>query len=233
MDQFTYAERATDWRGNNNIAESIFEQMALERHPVPALDRGRRRHRRHLRDDRPVRPLPAATTPGSASSTRRTRCSSTADAPAIATLTHGRAARASRASAGRGWSRRSARTSIDRMIAVPDARLAVPRCVALGRGPAARVGGSTGTDLWGALGLIAGDAARGRNRVGGHPALRRRRAVPRHLLRRRVAGDAGTRYRSAPALPGAGMCQRALGARAEPHTALLGPSWSRAARVRC
>ncbi|WP_067169554.1 PLP-dependent cysteine synthase family protein [Microtetraspora niveoalba] len=36
MDQFTYAERATDWRGNNNIAESIFNQMALERHPEPA-----------------------------------------------------------------------------------------------------------------------------------------------------------------------------------------------------
>jgi len=35
IDQFTYAERATDWRGNNNIAESIFEQMRLERHPVP------------------------------------------------------------------------------------------------------------------------------------------------------------------------------------------------------
>ena len=35
MDQFTYAERATDWRGNNNIAQSIFEQMAHERHPVP------------------------------------------------------------------------------------------------------------------------------------------------------------------------------------------------------
>ena len=35
MDQFTYAERATDWRGNNNIAESIFEQMRHERHPVP------------------------------------------------------------------------------------------------------------------------------------------------------------------------------------------------------
>jgi cysteine synthase A len=35
MDQFTYAERATDWRGNNNIAESIFTQMARERHPVP------------------------------------------------------------------------------------------------------------------------------------------------------------------------------------------------------
>jgi cysteine synthase len=36
MDQFTYAERATDWRGNNNIAESIFEQMRLERHPTPS-----------------------------------------------------------------------------------------------------------------------------------------------------------------------------------------------------
>jgi cysteine synthase A len=35
MDQFTYAERATDWRGNNNIAQSMFEQMAHERHPVP------------------------------------------------------------------------------------------------------------------------------------------------------------------------------------------------------
>jgi cysteine synthase A len=36
MDQFTYAERATDWRGNNNIAESIFEQMKAERFPCPA-----------------------------------------------------------------------------------------------------------------------------------------------------------------------------------------------------
>ena len=35
MDQFTYAERATDWRGNNNIAESIFGQLALEEHPFP------------------------------------------------------------------------------------------------------------------------------------------------------------------------------------------------------
>ena len=35
MDQFTYAERATDWRGNNNIAESMFMQMARERHPIP------------------------------------------------------------------------------------------------------------------------------------------------------------------------------------------------------
>ncbi|MEM1022980.1 MAG: PLP-dependent cysteine synthase family protein [Myxococcota bacterium] len=35
MDQFTYAERATDWRGNNNIAESIFDQMKEEPLPIP------------------------------------------------------------------------------------------------------------------------------------------------------------------------------------------------------
>lgn len=35
MDQFTYAERATDWRGNNNIANSIFNQMEREPHPIP------------------------------------------------------------------------------------------------------------------------------------------------------------------------------------------------------
>jgi len=35
IDQFTHAERATDWRGNNNIAESIFTQMEREPHPVP------------------------------------------------------------------------------------------------------------------------------------------------------------------------------------------------------
>jgi cysteine synthase len=36
LDQFKHAERATDWRGNNNIAESIFAQMAHEPYPVPA-----------------------------------------------------------------------------------------------------------------------------------------------------------------------------------------------------
>jgi len=35
MDQFTFAERATDWRGNNNIAESIFTQLQGEPHPLP------------------------------------------------------------------------------------------------------------------------------------------------------------------------------------------------------
>ncbi len=36
MDQFTYAERATDWRGNNNIAESIFDQMSEEPYEIPS-----------------------------------------------------------------------------------------------------------------------------------------------------------------------------------------------------
>ncbi|MBD9481837.1 PLP-dependent cysteine synthase family protein [Pseudomonas sp. PDM14] len=36
MDQFTFAERATDWRANNNIAESIFQQMRHERFPEPS-----------------------------------------------------------------------------------------------------------------------------------------------------------------------------------------------------
>jgi len=36
LDQFGLAERATDWRGNNNIAESILGQMAGEPHPAPA-----------------------------------------------------------------------------------------------------------------------------------------------------------------------------------------------------
>ncbi|MGJ4931556.1 PLP-dependent cysteine synthase family protein [Bradyrhizobium sp. HKCCYLS2038] len=35
LDQFTFAERATDWRGNNNIAESIFNQMSDEQFPEP------------------------------------------------------------------------------------------------------------------------------------------------------------------------------------------------------
>lgn len=36
LDQFGLAERATDWRGNNNIAESILSQMAREPDPEPA-----------------------------------------------------------------------------------------------------------------------------------------------------------------------------------------------------
>lgn len=35
LDQFQFAERATDWRGNNNIAESVFAQLRSEPHPIP------------------------------------------------------------------------------------------------------------------------------------------------------------------------------------------------------
>ncbi len=35
LDQFGLAERATDWRGNNNIAESILGQLAREPNPEP------------------------------------------------------------------------------------------------------------------------------------------------------------------------------------------------------
>lgn len=36
LDQFTYAERATEWSGETNIASSIARQMADEEHPVPS-----------------------------------------------------------------------------------------------------------------------------------------------------------------------------------------------------
>jgi cysteine synthase A len=35
MDQFTFAERAMDWRGNNNIADTIFTQLSEEENPIP------------------------------------------------------------------------------------------------------------------------------------------------------------------------------------------------------
>ena len=37
MDQFEFAERATDFRGHNTLAASLLEQMALEPHPTPAF----------------------------------------------------------------------------------------------------------------------------------------------------------------------------------------------------
>ena len=80
LDQFSNAERATDWRGNNNIAESIFQQLALEPHPVPEW---------------------IGTAPGWPSWTPRTRRSSPAGPPARAT-TRRVCTRGSRGSAGPG-----------------------------------------------------------------------------------------------------------------------------------
>jgi cysteine synthase A len=148
LDQFTYAERATDWRGNNNIAESIFEQMRLERFPVPrwivvgagtggtSATIGRYlRYRRYATDLAVVDPENSAFFPGwrDEDATATTGCGSRIE----------------------GIGRPRVEPSfvpgvVDRMIAVPDAAsIAAARAIepVLGR----RVGASTGTSLWGAL----------------------------------------------------------------------------------
>jgi cysteine synthase A len=152
LDQFTYAERATDWRGNNNIAESIYTQLALERHPVPAwivvgagtggtsATIGRyARYRRFLTKLCVVDPESSAFWPAYV-----------ADDWTVVT---------DRGSRIEGIGRPRVEPSfqptvVDRMVHVPDAAsLAAMRAgsAVLGR----RVGGSTGTNLWGAFGLIA------------------------------------------------------------------------------
>ena len=106
IDQFTYAERATDWRGNNNIAESIFDQLRLERFPIPrwivvgagtggtSATIGRYVRYRRLRDPAGRRrPGELGVLPRLARRRRRRRDRA--------------AARGSRASAGRGSSRAS------------------------------------------------------------------------------------------------------------------------------
>jgi len=159
LDQFTYAERATDWRGNNNIAESIFEQLALERHPVPdwvvvgagtggtsaTIGRYVRYCRHHTRVC-VVDPENSAFFPGW-----------TTGDPGVVT---GRASRIE--GIGRPRVEPSFNPAVvDAMIAVPDAAsvAAMRWCSRLtGR----LVGGSTGTALWGALRLVASMRAEGR-----------------------------------------------------------------------
>ena len=159
MDQFTYAERATDWRGNNNIAESIYTQLALERHPVPAwivvgagtggtsATIGRyARYRRMATKLCVVDPESSAFWPAYLSG----------DWSVVTGL----------GSRIEGIGRPRVEPSfqpavVDRMVAVPDvASVAAMRAgsAILGR----RVGGSTGTNLWGAFGLIAEMRAAGR-----------------------------------------------------------------------
>jgi cysteine synthase A len=151
LDQFTYAERATDWRGNNNIAESMFAQLAREPRPVPAwvvvgagtggtsATIGRYLRLRHLATSLcVVDPEGSAFAESWASGDR--------------TIT----AAGSRIE---GIGRPRVEPSfvpavVDRMIAVPDAA-----SVAAMRWCTARldrwVGGSTGTNIWGALQLVA------------------------------------------------------------------------------
>ena len=58
MDQFTYAERATDWRGQQQHRRVDLRPAGPRGAPGPPLDRGRGRHRRHQRHDRPVPAVP-------------------------------------------------------------------------------------------------------------------------------------------------------------------------------
>jgi cysteine synthase len=152
LDQFTNAERATDWRGNNNIAESIFEQMRDEAHPVPAwivvgagtggtsATIGRFiRYRRHATRLCVVDPENSAFFPSYAQ--------------------HSRDVVTGMSSRIEGIGRPRVEPSflpdvVDRMMVVPDdASVAAARhaSAVLGR----RVGPSTGTNLWGAFGLLA------------------------------------------------------------------------------
>jgi cysteine synthase len=158
MDQFTYAERATDWRGNNNIAESIFEQLALERHPVPTWI-----------------VVGAGTGGTSATIGRYTRYRRYATKLCVVDPEHSAfysawesgdwSVRTDRGSRIEGIGRQCVEPSflpsvVDRMVRVPDAAsIAAMRAASamLGR----RVGGSTGTNLWGAFGLIAEMRANG------------------------------------------------------------------------
>ena len=152
LDQFTYAERATDWRGNNNIAESIFEQLAQERHPVPAwvvvgagtggtsATIGRFvRYRRHDTRVCVVDPENSAFFDGWA----------TGDPDHVT----GRGSRIE--GIGRPRVEPSFVPSIvDAMLSVPDAAsIAAMRWCS--RVTGRLVGGSTGTAMWGALRLVA------------------------------------------------------------------------------
>ena len=158
LDQFTYAERATDWRGNNNIAESVFEQLGLERHPVPdwvvvgagtggtSATIGRYlRYRRLPTRLAVVDPEGSAFFPG------------WRDGDADATGPGSRIEGIGRPRVEPSF----VPTIVDRMIRVPDAAsLAAMRH--LERATGRRAGASTGTNLWGALSLVAEMVAAGR-----------------------------------------------------------------------
>jgi cysteine synthase len=160
MDQFTNAERATDWRGNNNIAESIYAQMRDEKHPIPewivvgagtggtSATLGRYiRYRRHATGLCVVDPENSAFFPAYAQQRYDLVLSTSSRIEGI----------------GRPRVEPSFLPEIvDRMVAVPDAAsIAASRHVSavLGR----RVGPSTGTNLWGAFGLLAEMVAAGRS----------------------------------------------------------------------
>ncbi|MCT2591344.1 PLP-dependent cysteine synthase family protein [Streptomyces sp. N2-109] len=159
MDQFTYAERATDWRGNNNIAESIYQQLRLERFPEPAW-------------------IVATAGTGGTSATlaryvhymqydTRICVADPENSCFFDGWVHGDPeAHSDRGSRIEGIGRPRMEPSflpyaIDRMMKVPDAAsVAAVRALdaAIGR----KAGGSTGTGLWSALHIVAEMVAEGR-----------------------------------------------------------------------
>jgi cysteine synthase A len=158
LDQFTYAERATDWRGNNNIAESIFEQMSEERHPVPewvVVGAGTGGTSATIGRYIRYRRLPTSV------------CVVDPEGSAYFPSWVDRAEYSGRGSRIEGIGRPQVEPSflptvVDRMIKIPDAAsVAAARwCTKItGRS----VGASTGTNLWGALTLLA------EMRAAGHP----------------------------------------------------------------
>ena len=157
VDQFTYAERAMDWRGNNNIAESIFSQMALEQHPVPAWV------------------VVGAGTGGTSATIGRyirlmrypTRLCvvDPEDSIFYPSWTGEPSTFTGRPSRIEGIGRQRVEPSflphiVDRMIQIPDAAsIATMRLVRERTGRS--VGGSTGTNVWGAFLLVAEMLSRG------------------------------------------------------------------------
>ncbi|WP_275898624.1 PLP-dependent cysteine synthase family protein [Streptomyces olivoreticuli] len=159
MDQFTYAERATDWRGNNNIAESVYSQLRLERHPVPTWI------------------VATAGTGGTSATIARyvrymqhdTRIC-VAD-PENSCFFDGWKNRDPHATSDRGsriegigrprMEPSFVAGAIDRMMKVPDAA-SVAAVRALDRAIGRKAGGSTGTGLWSALKIVAEMADQGR-----------------------------------------------------------------------
>jgi cysteine synthase A len=157
LDQFTYAERAMDWRSSNNIAESIFSQMARERSPVPAWI-----------------VVGAGTGGTSATIGRYARYGRYAtrlcvvdpeDSIFYSAWTGDASAFTGGPSRIEGIGRQRLVPSflpdiVDRMIQVPDAAsIATMRLVRERTGRS--VGGSTGTNVWGAFVLIAEMLSRG------------------------------------------------------------------------
>ncbi|MGW7690033.1 PLP-dependent cysteine synthase family protein [Streptomyces asiaticus] len=159
MDQFTYAERATDWRGNNNIAESIYQQLRLERYPEPAWV------------------VATAGTGGTSATIARyvhymqydTRvCVADPENSCFfdGWVHHDAHASSDHGSRIEGIGRPRMEPSfvpgaIDRMMKVPDAA-SVAAVRALERAIGRKAGGSTGTGLWSALRIVAEMVAAGR-----------------------------------------------------------------------